>query len=178
MRKERLVFKIDCKELTPERQKILAADEVIVVGRPLRIILAAGGVYMFFHGTSGEAALQQQYIASTFTVFGIVAVLFAIFAQKLMEENFFMKAKRSGSFPKGVSVAEGGVYIRKAAKKAENAETEKESYISFSGVNTIEEKKDYFKMRFLQGDIQSIFLFKKDFELGDPEAFVDYFLSK
>jgi hypothetical protein len=169
MRKERLVFKIDCKELTPERKKILAADEVMVVGRPLRIILAAGGVYMFFHGTSGEAALQQQYIAGTFTMFGIAAVLFAIFAQKLIEANYFAKARRSRCFPEGVSVAEGGVYIRRA---------DKESYVSFSGVNTIEEKNDYFKIRFLQGDTASIFLFKNDFELGEPEAFVDYFLSK
>ena len=169
MRKDRIVFNIECKPLVFERKRSISTQEVIKVGRPFRIVLVAGGAYLFFLGTDGTAPASISYVATFFTVFGIAAVLLAIFIQMLADMFYFAKAARKGSFPEEVTVGEGGLYIK--TKTAEK-------HIPFSGVGQIEEQEKYFKIPLRAEKILEIFLFKEDFEKGDPEDFEAYLRSK
>jgi len=169
MRKDRIVFKIESSPLTYERRRSITSQEVIKVGRPLRIVLVAGGAYLFFLGTDGSAPSSISYVATIFTVIGIVAVLLAIFIQMLADMFYFAKAARKGSFPAEVTIGEGGLYIN--TKSAEK-------HIPFSQAGRVEEQEKYFKIPLRTGKFLEIFLFKEDFKKGDPEDFTAYLRSK
>jgi len=176
------MFEIVCKELTPARKRILAEREVPIFGKPLRAVVAVGGVWIFYYGTSFDVPAIVQGIAFIFTVVGIAAVLFAIFAQKLMEMNFFARAAKKGCFPAGVSVGEGGVFVRRREKKGASephgvTSVNAERFFAFAEVREIEDYGDCFKMN-LSGGAVAIYLFKEDFGKGDPEAFKSFIASK
>ena len=239
-----MTFEILCKELSPQRRQVLAPHEVAVVGRPIRLVLAVGGAYIFYYGTNGEAPAGFQSAAAAFSIVGIAAVLVAIFIQKLVEIRYFSKALKEGCFPAGVSVGEGGVYIRRAgnaggsgagnaggsgsgktgssgAGKTGSSGTDKtgssgtgktrssgagktrsssagyasasvtdgvvsvnaERFYAFAEIGNIieygEEGRGYFKMSLPGGGgAPGVFLFKEDFDKGDPEAFIAFIDSK
>jgi hypothetical protein len=190
-----------CGALTAERRRALASREVMVVGRPLRIILAAGGAYMFYYGTSGDEPLGLEPAANLFAAVGIAGVLLAIFLQKIVEVSYFTKALRAGCFPREVSVGEGGLYIvRMAAQDTTSARGETgaqgarsargaagknavtsvnaERYVAFSEIGAIEDNEVYFKVHMRQSALPVIFIFKEDFGQGEPEAFIPFISSK
>ena|GEM_PF-3416617 len=190
MRIDRVAFRIVCEAPARERKEILSRQEVKTIGRPLRLVTAVGGAYLFYYGTNGEATAQIQYIANIFAIIGIAAVILAIFSQKLSEIRYFSKAAKEGSFPAEVSVGEGGIYIRRAGRADRPGKKSKaggsgsdgaggsETYVPFSGIGDIDEQEEYFKVPLRACDIPGVFLFKKDFGQGEPEAFVDFVLSK
>ena len=169
MRKDRIEFKIECKPLTPKRKKQISIREVPRIGRPIRVVFACGGVYLFFLGTDGSAPSSIAFVATLFAVVGIVAVLLAIFIQEIADMFYFSKAINKGSFPAGVIAGKGGLYINTKSS---------ERHIPFSGTGKVKEQEEYFKIPILTGDPSEVFLFKEDFEEGDPEAFLDYLRSK
>ena len=169
MRMDRIVFKIECKPLTPIRKRQVSLQDAPRIGRPLRIVLVAGGAYLFFLGTDGSAPSEMAGVAVFFSVFGVAAVLMAIFIQLIVNMFFFAKATRKNSFPAEATVGEGGLYIN--TKSAEK-------HIPFSQIGRIEEQEDYFKIPIRGENPGEVFLFKEDFEKGDPEGFNDYFRSK
>ena len=164
MKKERLIFKIVNKDLTSERKKRIAKFEVFDIGRPPRVIIAAGGAYMFLYGTGGDIPESVVPVAFIFAVVGILAVLLAIFLPGIIEASYFAKTRKQGSFPSEVLIRIGGIYID-------------EIFAAFSAVRKIEDRSDFFKV-YLVSPIPCFFLFKEDFELGQPEAFIDFLLSK
>ena len=167
MRKDRLVFKIEKRGLSPERKKLLAKKEAIRIGSPLKIVLVAGGAYLFFLGVD-RAPPGMEYMAIIYTCLGIAAILVAIFIQWFFNTLYIAKASKAGSFPDEVFVSEGGFHINGATEKI----------IPFSGIGSVIDEEEYFKV-FLRGNSNSnVFLFKEDFREGDPEAFENYFLSK
>ena len=176
------MFKIVCKELTPARKRILAEREVPIFGKPLRAVIAVGGAWIFFYGTSFDVPTMVQGAAYIFTAVGIAAVLFAIFAQKLIEINWFAKAARKGCFPAEVSVGEGGVFVRRREKKGASGtpgvtSVNAERFFVFAEVGRIEDYGDCFKIN-LSGGSAYVYLFKEDFGKGDPEAFKSFIASK
>ena len=194
-----MTFEIKCKELTPERRQALAPHEVAVIGRPIRLVLAAGGAYIFYYGTNGEAPPGFQSAAVAFSFVGIAAVLVAIFIQKLVDIRYFAKALKEGCFPAGVSVGEGGVYIRRADRAGTAGEGKAGAYVAegaegVESVNAVrfyafaeigrieeygEESRGYFKMSLPGGGgAPGVFLFKEDFVNGDAEAFMTFIDSK
>jgi hypothetical protein len=191
MIKDRTVFKIVCGGLTPARRSLLAQREVVAIGRPIRIALAAGGAYMFYYGTSGDAPPSVAAIANIFAVVGIAAALLAIFSHKLAELSFFSKTQRKGCFPAEVLVGEGGVSVMrtdtagfgsrsKAGGEAMNEAVSNrgERIYAFSAIGNIEETDEYFKAGLVNDAVPCVYLFKEDFEQGAPEAFLSYLDSK
>ena len=186
------MYEIQCKELTPERRRLLAPREVASIGRPIRIILGAGGVYLFYYGTNGQAPAAFQNAAIAFSIIGIAAVLLAIFSQKLVDTRFFAKALKKGCFPSGASAGEGGVFVRRAVGAGSSGagaegsgvgaegvtSVNAERFFAYAEVGRVEEFDEYFKMSLLSGEAPGVFLFKEDFTKGDPEAFLAYIDSK
>lgn len=170
MIKERLVFKITRGIFTTERKNKVAGNEVFIVGRPTKIVLVAGGAYLFFLGTSGDVPEAVVSAAVIFTVLGIALVLVAIFIQLLINMRYISKAAGVGAFPEEVSVTEGGVYITGTGSN--------EKFLPFSAVGRVEEQKEYFKLNLSSGGIPEVFIFKKDFGQGEPEAFKNYISVK
>ena len=170
MIKERLVFKITRGIFTTDRKNKVAVNEVFIVGRPTKIVIVAGGAYLFILGTSGDVPEAVASVAVIFTVLGIALVFLAIFIQLLINMRYISKVFKAGSFPEEVSVTEGGVYITGTGSK--------EKFLPFSAVGTVEEQKEYFKISLLSGSIPEIFIFKKDFGQGEPEAFKNYISAK
>jgi len=162
-----MIFEIECGPLTPGRRALLAPNEVAVVGRPLRLVLAAGGAYIFYYGTSPDVPVMVQSAANLFIIVGVAAILLAIFAQKLVETRYFSKALKEGCFPASVSVGQGGIYVRRAA----------ESFFSFAEIGNIEEQAAYFKISLPSEGASGIYIFKEDFEQGEPEAFLSFIES-
>ena len=177
------MFEIICKELTPERRKTIAPREVAPIGKPIRIILAAGGVYLFYYGTNGEAPPAFQTAANAFVAIGVAAILLVIFSPKLVEMRFFAKARKEGCFPTGVSVGEGGMFVRYAEKPDETGAKDvtsvnAERFFTFAEIGKLEDSGEYYKMSLLSGRAPGVFLYKKDFVKGDPEAFAAFIESK
>ena len=168
------MFEIKCEPLTPGRRTLLAPHEVAVVGRPLRLVFAAGGAYIFYYGTRLDVPETVQSIANVFVVVGIAAVLLAIFSQKLVEMRYFSKALKSGCFPDSVSVDEGGMTVRRKNTGRISAER----LYPFTEIGRIEEHETYFKISLPHAATPGIFIFKEDFELGEPEAFQSFIASK
>jgi len=176
------MFEIECKELTPGRKRVIAEWEVVPFNKPLRAVIAVGGAWIFFYGTSFDVPTMVQSVAFLFAAVGIAAVLFAIFVQKLIEMNFFSKAAKKGFFPAGVTVGEGGVFVRRREKKgAENTSgvtsVNAVKFYAFAEVGKINDYGDCFKLN-LAGGTAGAFLFKEDFGKGDPEAFGSFIASK
>ena len=167
------MIEIECKELTPERRKILATREAASFGKPLRLVLAAGGAYIFYYGTKGEAPVAFQGMANLFAAVGIAAVLFAVFSQKLAEMHYFAKAAKKGCFPESVSVGEGGVFIRRrsAGKASGIASVNAERFYAFAEIGEVEDLGDYIKLNLIHGNTSGIVIFKEDFGKENPEAF-------
>ena len=146
--------------------------------------MAVGGAWIFYHGTSGDVPDSVKNMAVLFTVVGILLMLLAIFLQKLIEIRYFSKALKSGWFPAGVSVGKGGVFVRrrKTKKDAENTgvtSVNEEKFFAYAEIGDIEEVGEYYyKVCFLRNDAPGVFLFKKDFGEGDPEAFKAFIDSK
>ncbi|MDR3364667.1 MAG: hypothetical protein LBS91_06970 [Clostridiales Family XIII bacterium] len=166
------MFEIVCKELTPARKKELAGNEVSPIGKPFRLVLAVGGAYLFYYGTSGEAPSGFQSAATAFVVIGIAAVLLAIFSQKIIEGRYFAKATKAGCFPVGVTADDAGVAISHAG----NVGTHRT--FSFSEIGKVEEVGTYFRLGLLRGEAPGVFLYKEDFAQGEPEAFASFIASK
>ena len=171
MRNERLVYKIERRELSPDRKNLIAKKEAIKIGSPLKIVLVAGGAYLFFLGIDGVPP-GMEYMAIVFACLGIAAVLVAIFIQWFFNTRYISKASKVGAFPEEVAISEGGFHIREAVKKAG------EKIIPFSRIGNVFEEEEYFRVILLDGSVSDIFLFKEDFREGDPEAFKDYLDSK
>ena len=167
MRNERLVYKIERRELSTERKTLIAKKEAIKIGSPLKIVLVAGGAYLFFLGVD-RAPPGMEYMAIVFTCMGIAAILVAIFIQWFFNTQYISKAKKAGAFPNEVSVSEGGLHIEGTGEKI----------IPFSRIGNVIEEEQYFKVTFFDGSVSDIFLFKEDFREGDPEAFKNYLDSK
>ena len=183
------MFEIICKELSPERRKLIASREVSSIGKPLRIVLAVGGAWLFYYGTDGEASVVFVMAANAFMAVGIAAVLIAIFSHKLVELSYFAKTKRAGCFPSSVSVGNGGVFIRRATGavgatgSGQSAQpgvirANAERFCAYAEIGEVEDQEDYFKLNLLSGDGPGVFLFKEDFEQGEPEAFISFFKSR
>ena len=181
------MFEIVCKELTKERKRIIAVHQVATLNKALRGVMAVGGVWIFYYGTSFDVPDGVESVAIAFAIVGITATLLAIFSQKLIEISFFSKAIKIGCFPKEVSVGEGGVFIRRRPAKNDSdtpgvTSVNAERFFTFFDIKNVDDFGDYFKMRLPEGH-PGVFLFKEDFEKGDPEAFIDtmadrYFRSK
>ena len=175
-------YEITCKELTPERKRILAEREVVTVSKPLRGVIAVGGAWIFYYGTSFDVPVAVQGIAHIFTAIGIAVILLAIFSQKLLEIRYFHNSAKKGSFPASVSVGKGGVFVKRRDTKKTNSASgvtsvNAERFFAFPEVGDVEDYGSYFKMN-LKGKAAGIFLFKEDFGKGDPEAFVDYITDR
>jgi len=177
------MYRIVCKVLSSERRRILAEREVTTISKPLRGVMAAGGVWIFFYGTDADIPSSVLPIAIIFAAVGIVAVLLAIFMQKLLEIGYFSKAAKNGCFPAEVSVGEGGVFIKR--EDAENppgtpvvTSVNAEKFFAFSEVGKIEDHGEYFKLNLFRGGETRVFLFKEDFEKGTPEAFKSFINTK
>ena len=185
-------FEIKCRELTPERRKILAPFVEAVIGRPLRLVIAVGGAWLFYYGTSFNVPAGVQAVAIIFAVAGIAAILFAIFSQKLAEMRFFANAQKNGCFPEEVSVGKGGMFVRRRSVSGTKSATSPkdargnagvtsvnaERFFSFSEIGKIREYDDYFKIGLPYGDADCVYIFKEDFEQGEPEAFIQFIVSK
>ena len=172
------MFEIICKELTPERKRILAEKEVVSINKPLRTVIAVGGAWIFYYGT-GDAPASMQKMSIVFTVIGIAAVLFAIFSQKILETGYFTKASKKGWFPGEASVGEGGVFIRRRdTKKTSEApgvtSVNAEKFYAYTEVGKVADFGDYFKIELLREKASGVFLFKEDFGKGDPETLKDF----
>ena len=179
----RQMFEVICKELTPERRRILVSNEVAYVGKPIRILLAVGGVFLVYYGINGEALSVFQSATTIFSVVGIVAVLLAVFSQKLVEMRYFANALKAGCFPSGVSVGEGGIFVRRADRNGESGKTgvtsvNAEHFFAYAEIGKIEEFGEYFKMSLLSDWAPGVFLFKEDFEQGGTETFISFVESK
>ena len=168
--KDKQMFKIKCSPLTPARKKLLHTDDAVSINRPLRIVLAVGGAYIFYYGTKPDVPVMFQTVANIFVVIGIAAVLLAIFSQKLIEIRYFSYTLKKGCFPLSVSIGEGGMFIERGA----NAER----FVAFAQIGRLEEKEAYFKISLLYGDEPGIYIFKEDFEQGDPDDFASFIASK
>ena len=176
-------FEIICKELTRDRKTILAAKEVIAFSKPLRAVIAVGGAWIFYYGTSGDEPESVQYMAVVFAAVGIAAILIAIFMQKIREDGYFSKAAKEGCFPASVAVGEGGVFVRRGSGKKPKetlgvTSVNAERFFAFAEVGRLEDYEYYFKLNFTGGDIPAIFLFKEDFGEKTPEAFKTFIASK
>jgi len=176
-------FEIECKELTAERKKILAEKEVPPFSKASRAVMAVGGAWIFYHGTRGDVPQSVQNMAVLFTVIGIATILLAIFMQKLIEIKYFSKATKNGWFPASVSIGKGGVFVRRRNTKKESEKpgitsVNAEKFFAYAEVGDVEEESNYFKLNFLRTDAPGVFLFKKDFGEGNPEAFIAYINSK
>jgi len=176
------VFEINCNPLTPERRKLLSKNEIPPLSKAVRGILAAGGFYLFYYGTSPGIPDAVHGAAIAFAIGGLVAVVLAIFSQKLIELHYFSKAMRQGRFPKSVSVGEGGLFIKHQGADA-NAATgitsvNAERFVAFAEVDMVEEQEAYLKVCLGYGKTPEIFLFNDDFVKGRPEALAAYLRSK
>lgn len=169
------MFEIVCSELTPECKKDIAGREVAVLGKPLRMVLAAGGAYLVYYGTAGSAPFMFKSAAAGFAVVGIAAFLLAIFAQKLVELRYFAKQRKAGCFPAGASAGEGGLFVRWESAKSK---LPGERFFSYSELGKIEDAGSYFKISLLSGAAPGVFLCKADFVQGDPEDFPAFVASK
>jgi len=165
-------FEITCGELTPERKRVIAPREVVSIGKPLRLVIAIGGAWLFYYGTDFDAPAAMRAAATAFTVIGVAAILFAIFVHKFAEIRFFAKARKIGCFPESVSVGKGGMFVRRA--DAANAER----FYAYAEIGKIKEYEGHFKINLLYGEAPCLYIFKEDFEHGEPEAFVSFILSK
>ena len=177
------MFEIICRELTPERRRILAEREVITFNKPLRAVIAVGGAWIFYYGTNGEEPEGLKYMAILFTVLGIAAILFAIFSQKLIEMRYFHSEAKRGWFPESVSVGNGGVFVKhrspkKAADTPRVTSVNAERFYAFAEVGGVGDTGDYFKMNLLRADAPGVYVFKEDFVKGDPEVFKTFIASK
>ena len=182
MNAKKLKFEIICKELTPERKRLLAEREVLTFSKPLRAVMAAGGVWIFYYGTSFDVPVLVQGVAYVFAAIGLAAVVMAIFSQKLMEMSYFYKTNKKGCFPASVSIGEGGVFVKRREPKKKTGtpgvtSVNAERFFAFPEVGEIEDYGDYFKMN-LSGGTPGVFLFKEDFGKGDPEAFKVFISSR
>jgi len=173
------MFEIICTELTAERKRLIAEQEVIVINKVVRGIMAVGGAWIFIYATGFDIPAAVKHIAVVFAAVGIVILMLAIFAQRLTEASYFSKAAKKGFFPASVLVGEGGVFVRRAPAK-KDAETpgvtsvNAETFFAYAEVGPVEENKHYFKLNLNRAGAQGVFLFKKDFGKGDPEAFKAY----
>ena len=170
------MFEIRCKELTKERKKILAEREVMKVSKPMRGVMAAGGVWIFYYGTDANIPASVQVFATVFAIVGLTLVILAIFAQILVEMNYFSKSTKIGCFPAEVSVGKGGVFVKRRITKKDSeikgvTSVNKEQFYAYAEVGKAEEYEYYFKLNLLREGTPSVFLFKEDFGKGDPEAF-------
>ena len=179
------MYKIVCKLLTPERKKIIASLDVVAIGKPLRMVLAVGGAYIFYYGTNPNTPETVQGAAVLFSVVGIAMVLFAIFSQILKEMKYFAGAKKEGCFPDEVKAGKGGISIiyKKTDRKIKE-QAEKEQYYFYPQVENIEEHEKFLKLC-LSGDENRksglshfVYIFKEDFEKGNPEAFISFINTK
>ena len=148
------------------------------MSKPLRGVIAVGGVWIFYYGTSFDVPEGVKGVAFVFAAIGIAAVLYAIFSQKISETLFFYKAAKRGSFPAGVSAGKGGLFIRRAKAKGSKetpgvTSVNAERFFAFAEIKGIEDHGDYYKI-ILPGEITGVFIFKEDFGKGDPEAFKDF----
>jgi hypothetical protein len=98
----------------------------------------------------------------------------AIFIQDLADMIYFAKASKKGCFPTEVTVSKGGFYTKTGTTKT--GYTEK--HAPLSGIGKIKEYEDFFKIPIRTGDAREVFLFKEDFETGEPEDLIDYFRAK
>jgi len=171
-------FEIKCDELTKERKRALVKNEVVAINKPLRAVIAVGGVWIFYYGTDVNVPSAVQSVGVVFAVIGIVAIVFAIFGQKFMEMSYFSKSAKRGCFPAEVSVGKGGMFVRRRDPKKGAGSTgvtsvSAERFFAFPEIGGIEDYGEYFKIK-LSGGAAALFLFKKDFGKGDPEAFKSY----
>ena len=176
MGKGKKAYHIICGELTKERKRILAKQEVVSINKALRAVMAVGGVWIFYYGTSFDVPEDVRFFAVIFTVVGLAAVLIAIFSQVMVEMSYFSSAVKKGCFPAEVSVGEGGVFIRRRRSAKDKStpgvtSVNDEKFFAFPEVKDVSDCGDYFRMSLK--DVPGVFLFKEDFEKGDPEAFVD-----
>jgi len=157
--------------------------EVVVINKPMRAVIAVGGVWIFYYGTDYNIPDSVQPIAVIFAVIGIAAVLLAIFSQKLLEMRFFSKASKYGCFPAEVSIGEGGVFVRRRDTKKEAGtpgvtSVNAERFFAFAEVGKIEDYGNYYKLNLLREGASCVFLFKEDFGKGDPEAFKTFMADR
>ena len=176
MGKEKKVFEIICGELSKERKKILAKNEVVSINKALRAVMAVGGVWIFYYGTSFDVPEDVKSFAVVFAVVGLAAVLLAIFSQFLVETSYFSRAAKSGCFPAEVLVGEGGVFIKRRKSEKEKStpgvtSVNDERFFAFPEIKDVSDCGDYFRMSLKESP--GVFLFKEDFRKGDPEAFVN-----
>ena len=168
--------------MTAERKRLIAEQEVVVINKVVRGIMAVGGAWIFIYATGFDIPAAVKHIAVVFAAVGIAILMLAVFAQRLTEASYFSKAAKKGCFPASVLAGEGGVFIRRAPTK-KDAETpgvtsvNAETFYAYSEVGPVEENKHYFKLNLKRAGAQGVFLFKKDFGKGDPEAF-KAFISK
>ena len=178
------MYKIECKPLTVDRKNQIASLEIPPLGRPLRIILAAGGAYIFYYGTSIGVPDAVKGIAVLFAAIGIAAVLLAIFSQKLIEIRYFIKLFKEGRFPSEVKAGEGGIALTyKTIDKNTSESVEKERYFFYSQTGKTEDHGKFFKLWLTPDSADGkdggffVYIFKEDFE-GSPEAFLLFIESK
>jgi len=200
-------FEITCGELTPERKRAIAPREVVSIGKPLRLVIAIGGAWLFYYGTDFDAPAAMRAAATAFTVIGVAAILFAIFVHKFAEIRFFAKARKIGCFPESVSVGKGGMFVRRVdaasasagrkasanasgggnsskatggafADSATAVSVNAERFYAYAEIGKIKEYEGHFKINLLYGEAPCLYIFKEDFEHGEPEAFVSFILSK
>jgi len=160
------MFEIQCKILTPDRKRIIAEHEVVSINKPLRAVIAVGGVWIFYYGTSGEEPESVRYMAVVFAAIGLAAVLFAIFSQKLIETNYFRKAAKQGWFPESLKAGKGGIFV------------DEKRFFSYAEVGGVADYGDCYKIIFLRPGAPGVFIFKEDFGKGDPEAFKSFITEK
>jgi len=175
------MFEIICKELTSLRKNMIAEHEVITFSKPMRGVMGAGGVWIFYSATSFDIPVGVQGIAIIFAIAGIVAVLMAIFIQFFIEVSFFSKAAKRGCFPASASIGKGGVFIRCVEKKKGTSGVESvnaEKFFAYAEVGKAEEYSEFFKLNLKRSDLDAVYLFKEDFGKGDPEAFKVYINTK
>ena len=176
-------FDIVCKVLTPVRRRIIGEREIAYISKPLRAVIAVGGVWIFFYGTDFGVPEAVQYVANIFSVIGIAAVLYAVFSHKLSDISYFSKAIKKGCFPGGMTAGEGGVFVRRRETKETQEKSgvtsvNAEKFYAFAEIGKVSDFGDYFKVNLKRGDPEHIFLFKEDFGTGDPEVFKDFILSR
>jgi len=173
------MFEITCKELTPQRRRNLTAQETVSIGKTVRSVIAVGGAWLFYYATSDVPAAMKN-AAVAFAVIGIVLVVYAIFSQKFTEMFFISKAKREDSFPAGVSIGEGGLFIRyREGKKAPGVTSvNADRFFAFGEVGKVEDREEFLKINLLRAGTPRIFLFKEDFVDGTPEALAGFIASR
>ena len=171
-------FEIKCDVLTKERKRVLAKNEIAAINKPMRAVIAIGGVWIFYYGTDADVPAEVQSVGAVFAVIGIAAIIFAVFAQLFKEMGFFYKCTKKGCFPAEVSVGKGGMFVRrgdpkKGADAAGVTSVNAERFFAFPEIEGVEDYGEYFKI-IMSGGASALFLFKKDFGKGDPEAFKSY----